>query len=358
VADHTEAASWLAILEADDIPRKAAKSVLQRWCLDDARSMREFMGLAVEDLTEHLDLAPAVLAKMLAKSGQVASWEQRLASLTEQDYYVILRQDAAYPHLLAERLDPAHQPYYIFYQGELELLAEPAVWITGAPSPSGAAQALAQALGQATAPLEAALMGGYEEGVERLTMNASLAAGGSAVFVLPLGIERFAGALTSFQVPLREGRLLVLSPYAPDAELSDLRAQARREIVAALAGVGLLVEPPSGPEDWPGHDVLTRGRVPMAVWRRGDQAQIEAWTRSGAQLVDDLDGAQAYLAELVSPIEDETIAAIPLDEAEAFGVEPIRFRDADDAIQRLSESGQVPEQLRRRLEETDWEDVP
>jgi len=358
VAEYTEAASWLAILEADDIPRRAAKRALQRWCLEDTRSMREFMGLGGEDLAEHLDLPTATLATMLAKAADVPPWEQRLATLAERGIRILLRHDAAYPDLLAERLDPAHQPYYLYYQGELELLSEPSVLVAGAAQPSGDGQRLAKAVGQQAAPLEAALVGGYDEGVERIAQNATLAAGGSAILVLPLGIERFAGALSGLQEPLREGRLLVLSPYAPDAELSDLRAQARREIVAALAGVCLLIEPDVAPDAWRGHEALKAGHAPIGIWRQGDQAMLQAWTQSGAQQVDDIDAALALVTAWAAPAENEAVEAIPLEEAEAHGVEPIRFKDADDAIQRLSETGQVPEQLRRRLEETDWEDVP
>lgn len=353
----TEAACWLALLEATDLPRRAVKRAIQQWCVEDARAMREFLQLGVEDIAEHLGLQPTIISQMLTKRAKVATWEQRLAALARQHIKVLLRHEAAYPDLLAERLDPTHQPYYLYYRGNLELLSEPGLLAMGTRSPSREGVTFAKGLGKGAASLGAHVVGGYDEGVERIVQDATLSTNGAAVIVLPLGMERFTGALRAMDDVLKAGRLLVMSPYAPDAELSDVRAQARRSIAAALAGVCVVLEPDLAPDDWSGHDTLCAGHVPIYVWRRGNDDLIQAWARTGAQLVDDLDSALTQAAAWVAPAQDaDTAEAIPLDEAEAHGVEPIRFKDANDAIERLSQTGQIPERLRRRLQDIEWDE--
>jgi predicted Rossmann fold nucleotide-binding protein DprA/Smf involved in DNA uptake len=359
VSQFTEAACWLALLEADDLPRKAAKEAIQRWCLEDARSMREFLYLSVEDVAEHIDLSPNLLRRMLARRDQVPVWEERLAGLAQRHLEVLLRQDVAYPDLLAERLDPIHQPFYLFYRGNIELLAEPGLLAVGTSSPDGAGVTFARSLGEGTASLGVQMVGGYDQGVERTAQDAALSAGGTSTIVLPLGIERFERALRAIAGPLKEGRLLVLSPFAPDAELSDMGAKARRGLAAALAGVCVIVEPEVDPYDRAGTHALETGRVPTYIWRHGNEDFIRAWRDTGAKLVDSLDEALAQVSAWVAPPDQaDADEPIPLDEAQAYGVEPIRFKDADDAIERLSESGQVPDRLKRRLQDTDWTDEP
>ncbi|MGC9358986.1 MAG: DNA-processing protein DprA [Anaerolineae bacterium] len=359
MSQFTEAACWLALLEARDLPRRAAKEAIQQWCLEDARSMREFLYLSVGDVAEHLELPPNVLQGMLAKRDQVPAWEKRLSDLAQRHVQVLLRQDVAYPDLLAERLDLMHQPFYLFYRGSIELLAEPGLLILGASSPDGAGVTFAHSLGEGAASLGVHIVGGYDQGVERTAQEAALSADGVSTIVLPLGIERFERALQSMAGPLQEGRLLVLSPFAPDAELSDAGAKARRSLAAALAGVCVILEPDIKPEDRGGTPALQTGHVPTYVWRHGNDDVVQAWTGTGAKLIDDLDQALAQVSAWVAPPEEADVAKpIPLDEAEAYGVKPIRFKDADDAIQRLSESGQVPDRLKRRLQDTDWTDEP
>ncbi|MCD6302622.1 MAG: DNA-processing protein DprA [Anaerolineae bacterium] len=353
----TEAASWLALLEGSDLPRRAAKQAIQQWCLEDARSMREFLYLGVKDVAEHLDLPPTVLQRMLAKRKQVPAWEKRLADLEKHDIRLLLRHETAYPDLLAERLNPIHQPFYFWYRGNIELLTEPGLLAIGATSPSGAGITFAQSLGKGAASLDVHIVGGYDKGIERIAQDAAISAGGTAVIVLPFGIERFAGALRNVAGPLQTGRLLVLSPYAPDAEISDVRSKARRSIAAALAGVSVILEPDTTPDDWGGSATLQAGHVPTYVWCHGNDDLIQAWTRTGAKLVDDLDNTLTQVAAWVAPAQETDVAEpIPLDEAQAYGVEPIRFKDADDAIRRLSQSGQVPDRLKRRLKDADWTD--
>jgi len=81
VSQFTEAACWLALLEATDLPKRAAKEAIQKWCLQDARSMREFLYLSVGDVAEHLNLSPDILQRMLAKREEIPAWEKRLAEL-------------------------------------------------------------------------------------------------------------------------------------------------------------------------------------------------------------------------------------------------------------------------------------
>jgi len=359
VSQFTEAACWLALLQATDLPRRAAKEAIQKWCLQDARSMREFLYLSVGDVAEHLNLSPDILQRMLAKREEIPAWEKRLADLAQRDVQILLRQDVAYPDLLAERLDLMHQPFYLFYRGSIELLAEPGLLVLGASSPDGAGMAFAHSMGEGAASLDVHVVGGYDQGVERIAQEAALASGGASIIVLPLGIERFERAIGSMARPLQEERLLVLSPFAPDAELSDLAAKARRSLAAALAGVCVILEPNVQPQERGGTQALQTGHVPTYVWRHGNEDLVQAWTATGAKLVDNLDQALAQVSAWVAPPEEADGAEpIPLDEAEAYGVEPIHFKDADDAIQRLSESGQVPDRLKRRLQDTDWTDEP
>ncbi|MBC7316493.1 MAG: hypothetical protein H5T70_08765, partial [Chloroflexi bacterium] len=99
-----------------------------------------------------------------------------------------------------------------------------------------------------------------------------------------------------------------------------------------------------GPARWPLMSEFARGGLSLFVWQRGAGPLPPEWGETGAHPFKRLEDLQYAERESAAPL-------LPLREAEAEGPEapPIAFRDAQEAIARLGQTGKVPEKLARRL---------
>ncbi len=130
------------------------------------------------------------------------------------------------------------------------LLYYPARWTSWPRAASQSAVATRPKRGRfSLAQLALALTGAphphrrFERGADRELTLGAVAAGGQALAILPLGLSQAGAILSLAGSALDTGRLLLLSPFAPDTPYSERTAQARLPLVAALAHGLLLVEP-------------------------------------------------------------------------------------------------------------------
>ena len=350
-------ALWLALMTDPDVDRMQSKAALYRWAIEEQRQLVELAALDAARLRELLpELDEAQARAWQAALGRAEESERLLAAWRERGVELITRADAAYPENWVDRLAERWLPYVLFYRGNLELLASPAVTVAGAENPTEAGGALATALGSRLGPSAHLLLGGFGQGVDRRALTAASEALGRTILILPLGFGHAAPILSAGQTAVEQGRRIELSPYEPDAVYTPARGRARSLLVTALAEALILIEPTVGPDEWPGHEALAAAGGLTLLWAQSDAVIRAAWEQAGARSFDTAEMAEGLFASHLLPQSDE-IEVDPASADDEPAAEPVQFDDADSAIRQLSESGRVPDKLAQRLrdaEERGW----
>lgn len=161
-------------------------------------------------------------------------WE----SLERAGIRFLLREDAEYPARLRDIPDP---PYALFVRGAAPD-AEPAVAVIGARECSEYGRYVARALGQELGTAGISVISGMARGIDGVSQNAALEAGGRSWGVLGCGVD--------ICYP-RENRMLydclaeqggLLSEYAPGTPALPAFFPPRNRIVSGLADALVVIE--------------------------------------------------------------------------------------------------------------------
>jgi predicted Rossmann fold nucleotide-binding protein DprA/Smf involved in DNA uptake len=361
---YPDAPYWLALLESAALKRRMAKTVIYRRCIEGRETLADLLGMNRSDVQTSLDLTADEASAVLEALRQAPAREAELADLARQGIGLITRADVTYPDLLAERLPEEWLPYYLYYAGDPAIVTQPGVAVLGGTSSDEAARTIARDLARTLAAEGHNLVGGYDRGVDRLALDTAREAGGNATMVLPLGMNSFRQVLAGMRRHLDEGRLLVLSPYAPDVTYTEALAGARRALLVALSEAVYMVSPDDDPGDWPALVELLRAGLQVGVW----QGRPGSWVTAGAAPFDDVAAALQPLRAMYGNAEGVTGATsgdaeiigddiLPEGDGQAMG-EPIEFSDADSAVEILGRTGTVPDVLARRLAERLGRDEP
>jgi predicted Rossmann fold nucleotide-binding protein DprA/Smf involved in DNA uptake len=181
--------------------------------------------------------------------------------------WVLCRSDAAYPGRLKKHLQKTAPPV-LFGAGDVRLLSSGGLAIVGSPSTSPEALAFAAQISQRCAREGLTVVSGSTRGVDEAAILAALEAGGTAISVLA---DRLAATALSgkFRTPLRTGRLVLLSPHAPETGVSLENAPARNRLVYGLADFALVVSGALRPGSaWAGAEEELRRPSPIPVYVR------------------------------------------------------------------------------------------
>ena len=209
----------------------------------------------------------ARLVALLDRAGPAAIELERLA---DRGLWFMVEFDADYPTRLRTTLNGAAPPI-LFGAGARELLGRPSVAIVGSRDASDEALEFARALGAGAAEGGASITSGGARGVDYEAMSGALEAGGMSTIVVPEQLERRVRDPASRRA-IAEGRLVVVSPYAPGAGFSVRGAMGRNKIVYCLSQAAIVVTAKQGTGGtWAGAEEALHARwVPVFVRGAGD----------------------------------------------------------------------------------------
>jgi predicted Rossmann fold nucleotide-binding protein DprA/Smf involved in DNA uptake len=192
---------------------------------------------------------------------------------------------------------------------------------------------------------------------------------GRAVVVLPMGLSAFAKSTTKLETAITQGRVVLVSPFAPDTPFQEKLAEARNLLIDHLA-LTLLIPHPDEDAQARATAALERG-LPVFV-SLNDTAGNRALIDGGAYLLTDAGEVvemvqqaiidTVFVEETPPPPMGQPAAAPPLTSAPApaaaapasdadfnLPVEEVEPIDSEEALEILSLGGNVPEILRKRL---------
>jgi predicted Rossmann fold nucleotide-binding protein DprA/Smf involved in DNA uptake len=158
---------------------------------------------------------------------------------TSRGLWAMSRSDDAYPGRLKSYLGQAAPPL-LFGAGDSRLLQAGGLAIVGSRDASEEDIEFARTVAAACASQDVAVISGGARGVDLEAMAAGLEAGGKAAGVLPDSLARNIVS-ARYREGLLSGRLVLISPYDPDARWFAFTAMERNKLIYALSDAALVV---------------------------------------------------------------------------------------------------------------------
>ncbi|MEA3337399.1 MAG: DNA-processing protein DprA [Chloroflexota bacterium] len=244
---------------------------------------------------------------------------------TNQGMWVLSRADSSYPRQMKERLKRSAPPI-LYGAGNVDLLSEGGLAVVGSRNAEPEAGEFTRRVGNVCALQGIQVISGAARGIDAEAMGATLDAGGTVIGILP-GSLAWAVLASGNRQALLDERLVLTSPYRPEAGFTVGQAMGRNKTIYALADWALVVSASKGKGGtWTGAmENLKQRRVPLFV-RDGDR--IPAGNRhllslgGNALTESDLDeeiDLRQHLTTLAGfPVQSDVEKNLPVQAALAF----------------------------------------
>lgn len=154
--------------------------------------------------------------------------------------WVVSRADEGYPVRLKERLKDVAPPV-LYGCGDPALLNNGGLAVVGSRHADPAVLNSTTRIGELAARARQNIISGGARGIDQAAMSGALEAGGNAVGVLADSLERSV-LNRDHRNYLRDGQLVLLSPYDPQAGFNIGNAMQRNKLIYALADAALVVQ--------------------------------------------------------------------------------------------------------------------
>jgi predicted Rossmann fold nucleotide-binding protein DprA/Smf involved in DNA uptake len=152
---------------------------------------------------------------------------------------VLSRSDPEYPARYRDHLRE-QAPAILFFAGEKALLAGGGLAVVGSRDVDAEGEGFTRDVAAWCAKGGMPVVSGGARGVDQAAMTSALAAGGAVIGVLADTLLR-RSVSREIRHALSDGRLLLLSPYHPEAGPDSVNALGRNKLIYAMADFGLVV---------------------------------------------------------------------------------------------------------------------
>lgn len=173
-----------------------------------------------------------LLARGLQLGQAVDRWKQRAI-------WVVSRADPEYPRRLKGKLRSL-APAVLYGCGEIGSLDDGGLAVVGSRHVDEELVEYAMEIGSLAARAERPIVSGGAKGIDQAAMRGALQAGGRVCGVLTDSLERQV-MTREHRDMLKDGQLILVSPYDPNAGFNTGHAMQRNKVVYALADASLVV---------------------------------------------------------------------------------------------------------------------
>lgn len=188
--------------------------------------------------------------------------------------WIISRSDADYPARYKKHLKDKAPPL-LFGVGNRSLLRGGGLGIVGSRNVAQAGAAFTRQVAELCAYNRMPVVSGGARGVDQISMNAALEAGGVTIGILAENLLKKSVERSARQA-IADGRLLLLSPYHPNARFTVGAAMGRNKLIYAISDYALVVssEYKKG-GTWAGaqEELKRENSLPVFVWIGTDAPQ-------------------------------------------------------------------------------------
>jgi len=154
--------------------------------------------------------------------------------------WVVSRADEGYPARLRDRLKDMAPPV-LYGCGDPVILNNGGLAVVGSRNADSKVLEFTIGIGELAARAQRTIISGGARGIDQAAMSGALEAGGNSVGVLADSLER-AALNRDHRNYLRDGQLVLLSPYDPQAGFNIGNAMQRNKLIYALADAALVVQ--------------------------------------------------------------------------------------------------------------------
>tara|TARA_R110001592_G_scaffold143304_1_gene365980 strand:- start:10395 stop:11903 length:1509 start_codon:yes stop_codon:yes gene_type:complete len=257
-------------------------SRLAAWLHQNKYTPADFLDRQGELLEKWVDPKPT--SKNPITKERLAELLQRAASMgfalekwQQQKVWVLSRASQDYPRILRETLGETRSPL-LYGIGNKELLNMKGIGFVGSRDTNSDDESYTKRLAQQAVNQCYAVVSGGAKGVDQTSMLAALEAGGSAVGILADSLLK-AATKPQYRTALQEGRLLLITPYYPEAGFSTGNAMGRNKYIYSLSKGVVVAKSDEKGGTWSGaKENLKRQWVPLWVRdieQAGNQKLIE-----------------------------------------------------------------------------------
>jgi len=226
---------------------------------------------------------PARIRKLLSRGAAMAF---AIEKWTHNGIWIVCRSDDTYPERLKSHLKRTQAPPILFGVGDISLLSKGGLAVVGSRDVDDSGEVFTHQLAEKCAREGIPVVSGGARGVDQVAMLSALNSGGSVIGVMA---ERlFKAALSrKYREGIREKRLVLVSPFHPEARFIVGNAMNRNKLVYALADFALAVSVKKGKGGtWAGAKEELNRAKPKPVFVRlagdapkGNQALMEIGAR-------------------------------------------------------------------------------
>ena len=226
---------------------------------------------------------PVRIRKLLARGAAMAL---SIEKWTHNGIWIMCRSDDTYPERLKSHLKRTQAPPILFGVGDINLLSKGGLAVVGSRDVDNLGETFTHQLGEKCAREGVPVVSGGARGVDQVAMLSALNSGGIVIGVMAEGL--FKAALSrKYREGIREKRVVLISPFHPEARFMVGNAMNRNKLVYALADFALVVSVEKGKGGtWAGvKEELNRAK-PKPVFVRltdyapkGNQALMEMGAR-------------------------------------------------------------------------------
>ena len=287
-------------------------SRLALWLHQNKYTPADFLDRQDELLSKWADPKPTVknpitqerLVELLQRA---ASMGFALEKWQQQKVWVLSRASQEYPRALKETLGDTRSPL-LYGIGNKDLLNTQGIGFVGSRDTNSDDEAYTQQLAQQAVEQGFTVVSGGAKGVDQTSMLAALEAGGSAIGILADSLLK-AATKPHYRTALQEGRLLLVTPYYPEAGFSPGNAMGRNKYIYSLSKGVVVAKSDEKGGTWSGaKENLKKQWVPLWVRdieQAGNQKLIELGGQAIAETVVEFNELQAAFSfeEKDSPIK-------------------------------------------------------
>lgn len=211
---------------------------LAKWLHERGQRPAHLMDMSLADLGRVIE-AKLAFERVRALLGRGTALALANEKWSRNGLWVLARSDEGYPRRLKERLK-LDAPPLLFGAGDPAMLASGGLAIVGSRNADDDALAFTCAIGARCAKEGVAVVSGGARGVDAAAMQSAGEAGGNVIGVLADGLL---AAVRNRQnrIGIEENRLLLVSPYHPEAGFNAGNAMGRNSSIYCLADCALVV---------------------------------------------------------------------------------------------------------------------
>ena len=224
--------------ESNDLLKPGEYTKLACYLQETSRQPADLLGLEADQILRdcHHIVGKERLRRLLDRGFLLSQTAERWGA---RGIWVLSRADDDYPKKLKMRLKQ-DSPSLLYGCGDREILNNGGLAVVGSRNVNGSLLEYTQEVGQLTAKAGRTIVSGGARGVDQAAMSGALEAGGRVTGVLADSLEKTVMKRDN-RNRLLEGRLVLISPYDPNAGFNTGHAMQRNKVIYALADAALVV---------------------------------------------------------------------------------------------------------------------